>query len=407
VASQVLTNVIPACSEAALLRRALSGNPQFVDPRFRGDDKLLKLIETQGVKRMIIGLTGKNGSGKGEVAKFLKERGFEYHSLSDVLREEIKKRKKSVTRGNLIETGNELRKKFGAGVLAKKILERLEVDRHYVIDSIRHPMEVVEFRTRKNFMLINVIASPEVRFQRIKARGRENDPKTFAEFKKVEAREAKSTVKSDQQLEKTLGLADCEMSNNGTLEELHQKVAQTMMELAKKKKRPSWDEYFMEIAKVVSLRGNCIKRKVASVIVKDKRIISTGYNGTPRGVKNCDEGGCPRCNSFTTSGTKLDECLCSHGEENAITQAAYHGVSVKGSTIYTTFSPCLLCTKMIINSGIAEVVYNAEYPMSDVPLMLLREAGVTVRKISLEEKGKIVSRSGFIRAVIPAKAGIH
>ena len=137
----------------------------------------------------------------------------------------------------------------------------------------------------------------------------------------------------------------------------------------------------MNIARMVAERSNCIKRSVAAVIVKDKRIISTGYNGTPRGVKNCNEGGCPRCNSFGQGGANLDECLCSHAEENAIVQAAYHGVSVKRGIIYTTFSPCLTCTKMIINSGLTEVVYNARYPMGEVPLKLLAEAGVKARKV--------------------------
>jgi dCMP deaminase len=110
-----------------------------------------------------------------------------------------------------------------------------------------------------------------------------------------------------------------------------------------------------------------VKRKVAAVITRDRRIISTGYNGTPRGTLNCNEGGCPRCNSFAEGGTALDECLCSHGEENAITQAAYHGVILKGGTIYTTMSPCLMCTKMIINAGLDEVVYNTGLPRSGRP----------------------------------------
>lgn len=332
---------------------------------------------------MIIGLTGKNGSGKGEAAKFLKERGFEYHSLSDVLRQEVKKRRKPVTRENLIQAGNELRKSEGPGVLAKRVLDQLQIDRHYVIDSIRHPAEVEVFRAKINFSLFNISASSKTRFERIKERKRESDPQTFEQFKKIEAREAKSKVASDQQLEQTILAADMIIENDSSLEEFQARLAQAIMEVAKTKKRPNWDEYFMEIAKVVSLRSNCIKRKVAAVIVKDKRIISTGYNGTPRGVKNCNEGGCPRCNSFTNSGAKLDECLCSHGEENAITQAAYHGVSIKESTIYTTFSPCLSCTKMIINSGIKEVVFNANYPLSEISIKLLKEAGVTIRKLTV------------------------
>jgi dCMP deaminase len=139
----------------------------------------------------------------------------------------------------------------------------------------------------------------------------------------------------------------------------------------------------MGIAKVVALRSNCIKRKVAAVLVKDKRIIATGYNGTPRGVKNCSEGGCPRCNAIDPSGKGLEECLCSHAEENAIVQSAYHGMNIKDSTLYTTFSPCLTCTKMIINSGIREVVYNINYPLSDISLHLLKEVGVTIKKLAV------------------------
>ncbi|MBO5723814.1 MAG: dCMP deaminase family protein [Lentisphaeria bacterium] len=145
--------------------------------------------------------------------------------------------------------------------------------------------------------------------------------------------------------------------------------------------RPSWDEYFMKIAQVVALRSNCSRRHVAAVIVKDKRIISTGYNGTPRGIRNCHEGGCPRCSSKVPSGTGLEECICSHGEENAIVQAAYHGISVKDSTLYTTFSPCLLCAKMIINAGIREVVYAERYSIDGTARRILQEAGVTLRAL--------------------------
>ena len=144
--------------------------------------------------------------------------------------------------------------------------------------------------------------------------------------------------------------------------------------------RPDWDDYFMEIAHVVARRSNCMKRKVAAIIVRDKRIVTTGYNGTPRGARNCNEGGCPRCNSLTPAGTDLGECLCSHAEENAIVQAAFHGFSVRGGTLYCTFSPCLNCTKLIINAGIVEVVYNAAYPMGGQSLRLMDECGVKHRQ---------------------------
>lgn len=150
------------------------------------------------------------------------------------------------------------------------------------------------------------------------------------------------------------------------------------------KTRPNWDEYFMKIAEATASRSNCCRRNVGAVIVKDNRIISTGYNGTPRGIKNCSDGGCPRCNSSASSGENLDQCLCSHAEENAIVQAAYHGVSVKDSSIYTTFSPCLICTKMIINAGIKEVIYKELYKFDDIAKRLFNETHIVIREVSKE-----------------------
>lgn len=329
---------------------------------------------------MLIGLTGKNGSGKGEVAKFLVESGYQFYSLSDILRDELLARGKEISRENLISIGNEIRSTLGASALAEKALQKIGPDAHAIIDSIRNPFEVEVLRRRKGFHLLSVEADPKVRFERTKARNRENDPKTYEEFLEFEAREAQTNDPTTQQLNRTEAMADAVVENNGTVEELREQVRQVIQALAANSRRPDWDEYFMEIARVVSLRSNCIKRKVAAVIVLEKRIISTGYNGTPRGVKNCNAGGCPRCNHFGPSGEKLEECLCSHAEENAIVQAAYHGVSIKGSTLYSTYSPCLTCTKMIINSGIAEVVYNKSYSIEEVPLALLKEAGVVVRQ---------------------------
>ncbi len=144
--------------------------------------------------------------------------------------------------------------------------------------------------------------------------------------------------------------------------------------------RPDWDTYFMNIARVVASRGNCRRRQVAALIVRDRRIISTGYNGTPRGVRNCFEGGCPRCASDAPSGSGLGDCICCHAEENAITQAAFHGIAVRDAALYCTLSPCLLCAKMIVNAGIREVVYEEEYHFGDQTRALLGEAGVSCRR---------------------------
>ena len=329
---------------------------------------------------MIIGLTGRNASGKGVVADYLKSRGFLYQSLSDVIRETLQRRGQEITREALIAAGNELRQLYGSGFLAHEVARRLQEDKNYVVDSVRNPGEVVVLRRVPGFVLLNVAADAEARFRRMQQRRREGDPETLQEFVTLEERELSSDPGA-QQLHEVEGMADLTLENNGTVEELRGQVHETLQAIARAQERPGWDEYFMRIAQVTALRSNCIKRKVAAVIVRDRRVISSGYNGTPRGTKNCYEGGCPRCNGSATPGSSLDECLCSHGEENAITQAAYHGVSVKGATLYTTFAPCLLCTKMIINSGIAEVVYNEEYPLNDTSFRLLTEARVHCRKL--------------------------
>jgi len=332
---------------------------------------------------MIIGITGKNGSGKGEVARFLVESGYEDYSLSDILREELEARGKETSRENLIAIGNEFRAAHGAGALAERVTQKIGIDAHAVVDSIRNPFEVEVLRRRRDFHLLSIDADPEIRFKRTMARRREGDPKTYEEFLDVEAREASTSDPATQQMDRTAEMADAIVYNNGNLEELREQVRQVVQALAANQTRPDWDEYFMSIARVAALRGNCIKRKVAAVIVKDRRVMCTGYNGTPRGITNCNEGGCPRCHHFGVSGEKLEDCLCSHAEENAIVQAAYHGVSIKDATIYTTYSPCLMCTKMIINSGLAEVVYSKAYSIADVPLRLLSEAGIVARQIEV------------------------
>ena len=331
---------------------------------------------------MIIGLTGKNASGKGEVGEFLESRGFAFYSLSDVIRDECRRKKLPVSRQNLTKTGNQLRHNIGPSVLAEKILENIEDGRNYVIDSIRNPEEIRALRRAKDFVLLCIESHPKKRFERIRKRNRENDPKTYAAFIQQEKREATNTDPTKQNLEACARLADFHLPNNGSLKSFHDAITKRCVKLLMNAPRPSWDEYFMRIAKVVASRSNCMKRHVAAIIVKDRRIVSTGYNGTPRGITNCNEGGCERCNTFSPSGQGLSECTCSHAEENAIVQSAYHGISIKDTTLYVTFSPCLNCTKMIINAGIKEVVFNENYPMAGNASQLLKEARIRVRKIS-------------------------
>jgi len=125
--------------------------------------------------------------------------------------------------------------------------------------------------------------------------------------------------------------------------------------------RPSWDSYFMKIALDVASRATCIRRKVGAVIVMDKRIVSTGYNGAPTGVVHCTPDTCLRTKYNVPSGERHELCRGLHAEQNAIIQAAYYGVSINGAKIYVTHQPCSICTKMLINSGIYEFIYKSPY----------------------------------------------
>ncbi len=143
-------------------------------------------------------------------------------------------------------------------------------------------------------------------------------------------------------------------------------------------KRPSWDEYFLSIAELVSKRSTCLRRSVGAVLVKDRRILATGYNGAPSMILHCDEVGCIREKLNIPSGERHELCRGLHGEQNAFLQAALHGTSLKGASLYSTTQPCIICAKMIINAGIKEIVIRGDYP-DRLAKDFLRQAKVKVR----------------------------
>jgi len=330
---------------------------------------------------MILGLTGKNGAGKGEVARILMTGGFEYHSLSDAIRLELQSRELEPTRDAMIDEGRRLRREHGLDVLARRAAGGFTRGLNQVVDSIRNPEEVRYLRTLPGFFLIAVDAPAAVRFKRSVGRARAGDTMDLASFEEAERREWASGDPAAQQLDATLALADFTIDNSGDREVLAASVVRFFQEAAARISPPDWDTYFMAIADVVAMRSSCVKRHVAAVVVKDRRIISTGYNGTPRGVQNCNQGGCSRCMALVSAGAALETCVCSHAEENAIVQAAFHGVSLRGTTLYTTFSPCLLCTKLILNAGIIEVVFGSHYELPEKTIELLKGAGIKVRQV--------------------------
>jgi len=147
------------------------------------------------------------------------------------------------------------------------------------------------------------------------------------------------------------------------------------------RERPSWDEYFMDITCLVAKRATCLRRAVGAVVIKDRRLLSTGYNGAPSNVRHCAETGCLRQQLNVPSGERHELCRGIHAEQNAIIQAAYHGVSIKGATLYCTNQPCSICAKMIINAGIVRIVYQDGYadPLSTE---MLAEAGIELVKLA-------------------------
>lgn len=140
--------------------------------------------------------------------------------------------------------------------------------------------------------------------------------------------------------------------------------------------RPSWDQYFMDITRLVATRSTCMRRQVGAILVKDRNILATGYNGVPSGISHCDATGCLRERLRIPSGERHELCRGLHAEQNAIVQAARHGTNIDGATLYCTTMPCIICTKMIINAGIRAIVYGEGYA-DELAREMITESGIS------------------------------
>ena len=311
-----------------------------------------------------IGLTGYMGCGKGEIAKLLSKLGYKYISLSDAVREEATARKMDHTRENLQEIGNDLRSKHGAGALGKKIKEKvsLEPGAKWVIDGIRNPGEWQEVRSLPDFQFIGVTAGQDFIIERLISRKRTGEKITGEEIlKRLEREKGIGEPEDGQQVKKCLDKSDFLIINEGTLEDLESKLSH-FLKLFQGVHRPTFHEVFMEVAYTWAKRATCLRRKVGAVIAKDSQQLTAGYNGATRGVPHCAElGGCLREKLGIPSGQRHEICRGTHAEQNAITQAAKFGIPIQGSTLYCNTFPCVICTKMILNAGIATVIYDSDY----------------------------------------------
>ena len=344
-----------------------------------------------------IGVTGLFCSGKDTFANYLKSKGFEHISLSDILREELMKRNVEITRENLQRIGNELRKTRGNDILARLTLEKINPEKKYVITSIRNPLEIKKLASSKNFVLVNIDSNQETRFKRMQSRPRnEKDPSTFEEFIESEAKELTSKDESGQNLTACIQMARIVISNNSTEEEFYKKIEETMPKIEELAlfKRPNWDEYFMEITRVIGKRGTCDRGRSGCLIVKNKRILTSGYVGAPPNLSHCDEIGHWFKKVIHQDGTITQHCIRTvHAEANAIAQSAKMGISIEGATIYCKMEPCIDCTKLLISAGIKRVVCEKKYHATKESREMLEEAGIDLQ-VLYDETEKYEGQSG-------------
>ncbi|MFZ5518384.1 MAG: deaminase [Candidatus Zhuqueibacterota bacterium] len=330
---------------------------------------------------MLIGLTGTNASGKSSIVTYLASKRFEPFSLSDIIRDELAANNLPLSRELLIRKGNELRSAFGPAILAERIIGKLKSPRA-IIDSIRNPSEVRALRRLDNFFLIAVDAPVALRFERAQQRGRIESSASLESFIALENQE-KSSDANFQNIAACMDLAEFRIVNDGSVAELHRKVDHISTQL-EKRIRISWDDYFMKMAFLVAERSTCLRHHVGAIIVKNRHVVTTGYNGAARKTNDCLKLGCLRNKLNIPSGERHEICRAIHAEQNAIIQAGVHGVTIKGGTLYCTHSPCIICAKMIVNSGIRKVVTCGDYPDNfNMVVQLFDEAGVTLMKMSL------------------------
>ncbi len=335
---------------------------------------------------MIIGVAGTNAAGKSTVVKMLQERGFRTLSLSDLVREEATRQGLPHDRSVLQRLANEIRARDGPGALMREALRRVRrPDLPLVIDSIRNPAEVEVLREH-DALLIGVDAQPRIRFARAIEReartGRSENAPTFEMFIEREGVE-RSDDPVGQQLHKVLAMADVIFFNDGAESELLERVTRVFSRMPETDARKlPWSIYFMRIAHLVSRRSSCTTGHVGAVFVRNNKLVCSGYNGTPAGVPNCDEGGCARCNDPTVkSGERAEECLCVHAEQNAIFQAAKHGIPLAGAELYCTAHPCIACAKALVSVGVARVLYDRTYVQAPLSAQVFELAGVAIERV--------------------------
>lgn len=326
-----------------------------------------------------IGITGTLGAGKGTIVDYLiKNRGFVHYSVRSFITEEINRRGLPVNRDSMTMVGNDLRAQHSPSWIVEQLYEQAQASgKNCIIESVRTAGEVEALRGKPNFYLFAVDADTKVRYERAVLRGSETDHVSFETFVANEAREMDNNDPNKQNLRYCIEQADYCFQNDGTIEELNQQVEKVLSEIMYR--RPTWDEYFMELANTASKRATCDRGRSGCVIVKDRQLLVTGYVGAPSGLPHCDEVGHLFRKTIEEDGRVTTHCVRTvHAEQNAICQAARRGISLDGATLYCRMTPCRTCAMLIINCGIKRVVCERKYHAGKESEDLFAQAGVQI-----------------------------
>jgi dCMP deaminase len=261
---------------------------------------------------------------------------------------------------------------------------------HWVLTDIYDDATLESLLRRPFFMLISVDAPLTLRFQRFSDRcqRRSIQPPSLSTFVTWSDTSLYAHAPDSHGTAYLSSRAHMHILNNfPTITAFHAALS-TLSIVSSTRLRPSWDAYFMTLASLAAQRSNCMKRRVGCVLVYNNRVISTGYNGTPRGIRNCNDGGCARCNVGSGAGAGLSTCLCLHAEENALLEAGRERIK-EASVLYCDTCPCLTCSVKITQVGISEVVFSQSYNMDTETAAIFKEAGVKLRQFSPPRSGLI------------------
>ncbi len=346
-----------------------------------------------------IGITGTLGAGKGTIVSYLlQQKGFAHYSVRAFLTQEIERRGMPVNRDSMTEVGNDLRAQHSPSYIVEQLYAQAQQSgQNCIIESVRTPGEVAALRSKPHFYLFAVDADAKLRYERISLRGSATDHVSYETFLANEQREMDNDDPNKQNLRHCIESADYRFDNGGSIEQLQLQVEKVLGEIMQKEAsiaaatetngyvRPSWDEYFMELARTAAKRATCDRGRSGCVIAKDRQLLVTGYVCSPSGLPHCDEGGHLMRQTIEDDGRITNHCVRTvHAEQNAICQAARRGIALDGATLYCRMTPCRTCAMLIINCGITRVVCEFKYHSGSESEELFRQAGVTLEFVHNE-----------------------